>query len=272
MTRTKLADAIDAGVALLSGVSAAFVLFAMPEPLLARIFAATHLASLSRALQPPIGETTRLGLTAAAGLLALAFVWSLLKALDRVPAKAEPAGRPVVEADPEAPRLRKADAHPDAPARRPLLAGRDLGEPLDLEPAQAIEEEKEEEDEPFIPQPEPEAAPLPAFLVPQEPEPEPVEAVAVEATEPEAVGEEEDPDSEPLANEDRHGSITSLMQRFETGLARKKQALPERAAAALAPAPSAEAPVAEDAAVAAPAPVGHRLRSAIADLQRVSSR
>jgi hypothetical protein len=109
--------------------------------------------------------------------------------------------------------------------------------------------------------------------------------------EPEAdafFGPDDDVDAAPGA-----ASIGDLMQRFESGLARKKQAI-ERApfsaplAAAPEPAPTrpatasvaAPAPAAPVSAPAAPGPVepapvvdaqvGHRLRSAIAGLQRAS--
>src|SRR5438067_3972022 len=163
--RNTLGAAIDAGASLLAGGSAAFLLFAMPEGVLARLFAACGLAGFSPKFQPPFGATLRFGLVALGGLVVFAFVWSLMKALDRRPAAAaagEAVRRPEPEAD--APRLRKADAHPDAPARRPLLAGRDLGEPLDLSPADAVADDWSEADEAaetgeaqeeFVPQPEP---------------------------------------------------------------------------------------------------------------------
>src|SRR5438309_8942792 len=100
--------AIDAGASLLAGGAAAFLLFAMPEELIARAFAATGLASFSPKFQPPIGAGLRAALVAAAALLAFAFVWSLMKALDRKPSAS--AAKAVRLPDPEAdaPRLRKA--------------------------------------------------------------------------------------------------------------------------------------------------------------------
>lgn len=284
--RNRLGAGIDAGASLLAGGSAAFVLYAMPEAVLARIFAACGLASFSPKFQPPFGASLRFGLVAVGGLLVLAFVWSLMKALDRAPAGA--AAKPVHLPEPEAdaPRLRKADAHPDAPARRPLLAGRDLGEPLDLDPADVVDDdwaETAEAEEDFIPQPEALSAAaefpaaLPPFLVPQEeaaevePEPEPEPE---QTREPQAAEEEE--------------SIAALMHRFETGLVRKKQVLADRSAVQPVPPPPAPPPLAapayaplaataydppaEPEAPLAPTPVGHRLRSAIADLQKVAGR
>jgi hypothetical protein len=313
--RNKVGTAIDAGASLLAGGAAAFLLFAIPEELLARAFAATGLASFSPKFQPPIGAGLRAALVAAAAIIAFAFVWSLMKALDRKPAaaaasaSAKPVRLPEPEAD--APRLRKADAHPDAPRRRPLLAGRDLGEPLDLETAQPAEEPldlTQEAEEEFIPQPQPQlvaaAEPTPAPAPRAEPGPAPVAvpqtealpsflvAQPEEAEQPEAERHEE----EPQPAETGEDSIVSLMARFETGLTRKKQALPERRAidpvppppappaytpappayaAAPQPAPQADpvpAPPAPEPAPAGPAPVGHRLRGAMADLQKVAGR
>jgi hypothetical protein len=292
--KRKHGSRLDAAISSLAGGSAAFVLFAMPDDLLARTFHAVGLASFSPKFQPPFAFGLRLGLAVAAGLLVFAFIWSLMKALDRAPAAAAAKAADAVPLpEPEAPRLRKADAHPDAPARRPLLAGRDLGEPieldepLELQPEQAIapsDEDAIEAKEEFVPQPDPlppvadepkplapvaaEPAPLPRFLVPQDdaPQVEPAEAPVPEApvaAAPDAPAEE---------------SIGSLMRRFETGLGRKKQALADRPALDPVPPPApaqihSAPPVAEPApaAVAAPAPVGHRLRSAIADLQKASA-
>lgn len=301
--RKTLGTAIDAGASLLAGGSAAFVLFAMPEDLLARLFAACGLASFSPKFQPPIGAGLRFGLAALAGLVALAFVWSLMKALDRAPARAA-VGRAEPEAD--APRLRKADAHPDAPARRPLLAGRDLGEPLDLDAADAIADdwseaaEAAEAEEEFVPQPEPlphsvtlePIAPAPVASRPVAPHPVAAQPFAAVPAFLVPQDDAEEPQDEP-SREDRHQqppepaaeeeSIVALMHRFETGLVRKKQALADRGAVQPVPAPTAPSPLSAPPAAyapppapepqpAAPAPVGHRLRSAIADLQKVAGR
>ncbi|MEA2999925.1 MAG: hypothetical protein QOK17_1758 [Sphingomonadales bacterium] len=262
MSRTRKASAfaaLDAGLALFAGGAAAFALFAMPQALFEALVVRSGLPSVLAAAEPPLGADARWAAVAAAGIVTAALIWTVMKALDR----RSSAPRPVnleAEDEPAAPaiRLRKADSHPDAPQPLPLRAGRDLGEPLDLEPFQAEEEEEAEvapvEPEP-VPEPEPEV--LPPFLVAQEPEPESPAAPEEEALEPEPEGA---------------ASITSLMQRFETGLSRKQQAI--RRDDSLPPAAPA-APVA-DAEAAPPLEepersVGHRLRSAIAGLQKVSA-
>lgn len=274
--------AFDAGLAALAAVSAGFVAFAMPESLFSGLVEATRLPDLVPAAQPPLGETARLAAAGAAFLLAFAAVWALMAALSRVPASRK------VEAEPEAeaPRLRRADAHPDAPARPPLLA-RDLGEPLDLEDFP----EAPAEEEPALT--EAEHRPLPAFLVPQATEAEAEVGAEPETQwdEPETLwtppqpnwseaGPEAEPgverppevEAEPLpiselaaqlpdSEEESDQPLSQLVNRIEFGLSRKRQALP--AAADLPPV------VMED--PSEPEKVGHRLRSAINDLQKIAS-
>jgi hypothetical protein len=266
--------AFDAGLAALAAVSAGFVVFAMPEPVFSGLIETTRLPDLVAAARPPLGETARLAVIGAAALLTFGAVWALMAALGRVPARRPAAPAP----EAQAPRLRRADAHPDAPARRPLLA-RDLGEPLELdEPTQASEDEP-----PVLESP---PSPLPAFLVPQPAEDEEAEAgpfvepvaesepaefepepeIWTPQAEPEAVAE---PDPLPLSklaaqlpdseDEESDQSLSQLVNRIEFGLSRKRQALP----AAEVPAP--EAPVVDQ------ERVGHRLRSAINDLQKIAS-
>jgi hypothetical protein len=176
--------------------------------------------------------------------------------LGRTPARREAAPESVIQV----PRQRRADAHPDAPPRPPLLA-RDLGEPLELDEVAP----EPVEDAPFQ---DVDHRPLPGFLIPQEAEPEPAEADDPEA-EPVAEAQPE-PETEavpigelaarlPEAGEESGDSLSQLVNRIEFGLSRKRQALP---AAEL---PPVEPPSVEQ------EKVGHRLRSAINDLQRIAS-
>jgi hypothetical protein len=281
------ARAFDSGLAGLAALSAGFVAFAMPEALFSGLVEASRLPQFVPAAEPPLGQTARLAAAGAAALPTFAAVWALMALLGRVPAKRRPEAEPEVEA----PKLRRADAHPDAPARRPLLA-RDLGEPLDLEDFQ---EAPAEEREPALTEAGDRS--LPAFLVEQAPEPEPVAEAEPElgerdpqrlepkpswnsprlewpASEPEtepAVERQPETQAEPLpisnlaaqlpeAGQGPDQSLSQIVNRIEFGLARKRQALP--AAAEL---PSAEeGPVEQE-------KVGHRLRSAINDLQKIAS-
>src|SRR5947209_6833963 len=155
---------LDKGVAALAALSGGFFVYAMPESLFSRVVAASGLAQFVAAAQPPLGMKARLAAVAAIVVLAYAFVGLLMRALDGIGRGARTAADAPIEAE-APPRLRRADAHPDAPSRRPILAGRDLGEPeFDEEPLELAPETA------VAPEAEPESEPLPAFLVPQEPE------------------------------------------------------------------------------------------------------
>ncbi|HEX8579702.1 MAG TPA: hypothetical protein VF655_08940 [Allosphingosinicella sp.] len=244
-------SAIDYALAGLAGAAFAFAAFALPEWRLTQLALGSGLANIFPPAQPPLGLTARALFAGGVGVIALIGSYLLLRLADRP----RVAKREVTEADapPEPIRLRRADAHPDAPARRPLTA-RDLGEPAEDPP------------EELLLAPETEA---PAFLVEQEPETveaEPVEAEAEPEAPlvwpPEPVAEEApqpEPEHEPApapAEAEAEPSITKLMQRLEFGLAKKERV------------------VLDPAAVAAPADdaVGHRLRSAIGDLQKLAAR
>jgi hypothetical protein len=261
--------AFDAGLAALAALSAGFVAFAMPDPLFTGIVEASRLPELVAAAQPPLGNTARSAAIAAATLGSFAAVWALMALLGRRPTRRE--------AEPEAaiqvPRQRRADAHPDAPPRPPLLA-RDLGEPLELD---EVAPEPAEE----APFEQAEHRPLPGFLVPQEPELEPEPELVAEAeAEAEAAGPEPEPfaeaepepeaetvpiaelaarlpEAEPEEADDQ--SLSQLVNRIEFGVSRKRQALPA------VDLPPTEPPSPE------PEKVGHRLRSAITDLQKIAS-
>lgn len=249
--------AFDAGLAAFAAAAAGFVAFAMPDPVFSGLVETSRLPEIVAAARPPLGDTARFAAVAAAILGTFAAVWALMAALGRAPARREDSPEEVIQV----PRQRRADAHPDAPPRPPLLA-RDLGEPLELdelapEPAEAT---------PFE---EAEHRPLPGFLIPQEPEPEPV--AEAEPAEAEAAPEAEpEPETEdlpigelaarlPEAEEESGEPLSQLVNRIEFGLSRKRQALPA------ADLPQAEPePVDQD-------KVGHRLRSAINDLQKIAS-
>jgi hypothetical protein len=252
------ARAFDSGLAALAALSAGFVAFAMPQPLFSGLVEASRLPDFVAAAQPPLGDTARFAAVGAAALLTFAAVWALMAALGRIPAQPKP------EAEAEAPRLRRADAHPDAPARRPLLA-RDLGEPLDLEGFPEAPAE-----EPALT--EAGHRPLPSFLVPQAPEP----VAEAELDESESEWAEVEPAAEPETNAgplpiselaarlpeadgDSDQPLSQLVNRIEFGLSRKRQALP-----AVDLPPVEEAPSEEE-------KIGHRLRSAINDLQKIAS-
>ena len=239
--------ALDSGIAALAAVATGFATYAMPADMFARLVEGSGLPLLLTAAQPPLGLTARIVAIAAGGFAAFGLVWLLMRALDRVPQRrdVEIAEEEIDLAEAPLPRLRRFDAHPDAPARRPIFAGREFGEPIDS----GIEETVLDD-----------VLPVPAE--------EPLELEADSIVQPEA-----EPDSEPVADyavaepsplpsvvehvEPGDDSISSLMQRLEGGLERggKKQAL------------SGAVPAVRDGQSGV---AGHRLRGAIRDLQKMA--
>jgi hypothetical protein len=104
---------LDTAMAAFAAASVAFVTFVMPADLLGRVIMVSS-------------QTGRAAFSLAAALATFIGVKLLLGALSKAPGRGKP-----VEVVNEPPRLRRADMHPDAPARTPILAGRELGVPLD---------------------------------------------------------------------------------------------------------------------------------------------
>jgi outer membrane biosynthesis protein TonB len=260
--RNAARGAIDLPVAALAAVSVGFVAFAMPSNLFDGAIAATGLPSLLSAAQPPLGSTARLLVVAVAAIATFASVFALLRLLDRrgaaAPARAPARSRMREVLDEveevEVPRLRRADHHPDAPARRPILAGSELGEPNLARP---YPQRRPPEPEP---EPEPQPEPEPEIESQPEPEPEPEPEAAIE---PEFIPEPE-PVAAPAPVSD--SSISDLVARLERGLERRQHA--EEAAPETSARPD---PAAPEAAPAAPER-DDRLRSAIENLQRLASK
>lgn len=138
-------SALDLPVAGLAALAVAFAAFTIPDAILGRAVEATGLPSLLTAAQPPLGNTARLLMAVVGAFATFAAAFALLRWLDRF-ASRSPAPVEVL-ASVEAPRIHRADAHPDAPPRRPISAARDLGEPAppsrpqpaEVKPAPAIE-------------------------------------------------------------------------------------------------------------------------------------
>lgn len=151
----KLGVATLGGLA--SGMAGAIAVAALPGSLIEAIVTESGLPALLAAAEPPLGMTARAGLALGVGGVAALLGWfvcflifgSRALAIGRARAAARSAaaeGEPV-------PVLRRADAHPDAPARAPLLATRDLGTPF-----------LEVTARPAATQPAPRAAPKPMGL------------------------------------------------------------------------------------------------------------
>ena len=127
---------LDKPVALMMGVAAGALVFMMPIYLLEQAAVASGLANLLPPASPPLGFKAQIAAATLAALIGFGLAYALMRLLDRASGMFEPEQRaPVERSEEEAPRLRRRDRHPDAPARRPLSAARDLGEPVELEPA-----------------------------------------------------------------------------------------------------------------------------------------
>ena len=113
----------------IAGIVVAALFLLMPVVMLEDWIWRSGIAALVPAAQPPLGVTARAVLALSGGLLAAAVVWSGLFLLfgtggllsSRLAAR--PARQPGTRA------VRRADAHPDAPARKPLCVS-DLGVPM----------------------------------------------------------------------------------------------------------------------------------------------
>jgi hypothetical protein len=284
---------IDLPLAAVAALAVGFAAFVVPDDILSRIVEGSGLPSILSAAQPPLGTTARACVGALAALATFAAVFTLLRLLGGSGAKAPRRERdresaPMFEVhedhDIPAPRLRRADVHPDAPARRPILAARELGEPDLRQPAPAAEPVPEPVSEEPARAPEPAPARETALKIATEQEA--AEAVAAEpvldelelsgadiqimAAVPEPAAEAPPPAAvqnapaaaEPAGDE----SIADLMARLERGLARR-----------LHQAPASERPqpvrTHEPVPAAAYQPAGDdRLRSAIENLQKMAAR
>lgn len=125
-------------------IAIAFLTVALPDWRFERAVSATGLGNVLSAAQPPLGTTARIVAALALAVLSFLGVWLGLRALD---------GKPEAS---DFPAFRAADLHPDAPRRRPILAGAEFGAPAD-EPAAPPRRRS------LV------SEPLPSFLAPQPP-------------------------------------------------------------------------------------------------------
>jgi hypothetical protein len=116
--------------AVVLGALAALGVAAMPVTGLESLVMDSGLPSVVAAAEPPLGLTARVGMALLTGAFVGLFVW--LAAFILVGTRSVMLGRIPEASDEEVPMpvLRRADAHPDAPPRPPLLATRDLGTPF----------------------------------------------------------------------------------------------------------------------------------------------
>jgi len=117
-----LAPAIAAVLAALG----ALMFLLMPAAVLEDLVIDSGIASLITAAQPPLGITAHLTIAFLVAIVVGGISWFALFLL--IGARVVMVGRDA--RDDGVPILRRADAHPDAPARRPVFAHRDLGTPF----------------------------------------------------------------------------------------------------------------------------------------------
>ncbi|QQV78562.1 hypothetical protein H5J25_08065 [Sphingomonas aliaeris] len=165
------APLIAAGVA----VTVAAFFGILPDDVLDTLVSDSGIAALIPAAEPPLGLTARLALMLAAGGGSGLALWYGLYLLIG-PRRVRLFGKRDRMLTADIPVLRRADAHPDAPARRPLFAKSDLGTPfldvrapvaltLEAAPDSAAEEE-------LVPDPKP----MEVAVLPRVPALPPIEA------------------------------------------------------------------------------------------------
>ncbi len=256
------------------GGAAALAALAVPTAMLEALVMRSGLPAILAAAEPPLGFTARAALASGAGGFVALFAWLGLSLL--LGARIVALG----ETDPYAgdtvapPVIRRADAHPDAPPRPPLLATRDLGRPF-LEPRHAIDSAP-----PIAVAPDPVEQPLPKDLdqplsafdpaaVPDVPMPAPVTPPPLRHAVRPPVFEESErfetfeltpairpkpslvvddpvpaPREEAITHPETEATVHALLERLERGVVRK----------AMTMGPAAPAPSAAPAPVPVPAP------------------
>jgi hypothetical protein len=109
------------------GAAVAAAVFGMPAPMLEALVMDSGIPAILTAAEPPLGMTARLAIAGGAGGAVALIVWFALfllfgtRGISVARETASPRAVPVI---------RRADAHPDARPRAPLLATRDLGTPF----------------------------------------------------------------------------------------------------------------------------------------------
>lgn len=234
------------------GAVAALGVLVMPVPVLESLVMDSGIASVISAAEPPLGLTARLLLAGGAGGFAAVLGWFMAFIL--VGTRSVSVGKVGEATAPHMPVVRRADAHPDAPPREPLLATRDLGTPfLEVRAAEIIEPIELVEpivDEPPTEQPLPRdfSQPLAACdpsAIPQIPRPKPVPLAPLRREPRPAVFDESErfevfeltppvrpkpapapiaymsAPAEPIARPETDASVHALLERLERGVIRK---------------------------------------------------
>lgn len=244
-----------------AGATVALACLAGPAGLLESVVGHSGVAALVNAAAPPLGLTARAVLATGGGLLVAAVTWAILVLVagDRrvptgLPSLRLPTRRP--KRLPGGQAVRRADSHPDAPPRPPILAERDLGAPFlsivaaeqsvpsaddralpaDLDTALAAIDPAAIPDVPR--EPARPVAPLAVVAASPRPATSPIPSLA--SSPPLAPGERIDSIELGADVRDRQDTIESLLARLERGARRRPVSTVERA-----PPPESEAVGAE---------------------------
>ncbi|MBX3563730.1 MAG: hypothetical protein KF730_04040 [Sphingomonas sp.] len=239
------------------GTVAALGVLVMPVGVLESLVMDSGIAAVVQAAEPPLGFTARAMLAGGAGGLAAVLGWFM--AFIVVGTRSVSVGETTEPSAPHMPVIRRADAHPDAPPREPLLATRDLGTPFlevrataNVEEAEDLAPAPQPMPEPLIEQPLPRDfnQPLAAFdpdSIPQVPRPKPVPLAPLRRTPRPAVFDESErfevfeltppvrpkpapvaqmampaaPPVQPIVRPETDASVHALLERLERGVVRK---------------------------------------------------
>jgi hypothetical protein len=124
--RQRLILPIAPAIAAVAAALVALAFIAMPANVLEGMVVDSGIASLVTAAGPPLGLTARFAIAAIAAGAIGGVLWFGLLLL--IGTRSVVLNRGTIDAD--TPVVRRADAHPDAPPRRPVFANRDLGTPF----------------------------------------------------------------------------------------------------------------------------------------------
>lgn len=230
-----------------AGLIVAALILMTPNPWFEAFVVETGLPGIVAAAEPPLGARARIVFALIVALVITLAAWAVLTALlgRKSPKRADRRfDQAQSEADAESPRIRRADSHPDAPYRRPIMAGDEMGVPLELvtvapdetdelagapdipeceDSAEEVAESLEVEGAAFPPEAEPVDAaadiPEPVFEISLPPRNSAAETDVSEAQEQD---EASAPPAAMDAAPDVRTEIADLVARLEAGLKRKQ--------------------------------------------------
>jgi hypothetical protein len=137
-SKTRGISPLDLAMAAFAAGSVGFVVYVMPNASFERVVELSGLPLVLPGANPPLGMTARLAALAFTAIGTFVLVALVLRSLGKGAKRPQPKLQPKLQgrSEPEEidiplPKIRRADAHPDAPARRPIFAGLDLGAPFD---------------------------------------------------------------------------------------------------------------------------------------------